>query len=83
MSSNTSNTLIKLLITAYSPLRIASSEFGKLSVTLAPDSETFPIELVLGIPIYARIYRTWEIINLIATKWCAKEGRRRNNRVSV
>lgn len=38
-------------MTAYSPLRIASSEFGKLSVTIALESETFPIELVLGIPI--------------------------------
>lgn len=73
MSSTTSNTRIKLLITAYSPLRIASSEFGKLSVTLAPDSETFPMELVLGIPIYARTYRTWEINNLIATKVVQKK----------
>lgn len=39
-------------MTAYSPLRIASSEFGMLSVTLERESKTFPIELVLGIPIY-------------------------------
>lgn len=38
-------------MTAYSPLRIASSEFGKWSLTLAPESETVPIELVLGIPV--------------------------------
>lgn len=38
-------------MTAYSPLRIASSEFGKWSVTLAPNSETFPMESVLGIPV--------------------------------
>lgn len=71
--SSTSNTRIKLLITAYSPLRIASSEFGKLSATLAPDSETFPMELVLGMPIYVRTDKTCEIMNLIAIKWCAKK----------
>lgn len=41
-------------MTPYSPLRSASSEFGKLSVALAAESETLPIELVLGIPIYAK-----------------------------
>lgn len=66
--SNTSNTRIKLLITAYSPLGIASSEFGKLSVTLALDSETFPIELVIGIPIYIIKNMTWETSNVIATE---------------
>lgn len=38
-------------MTAYSPLRIASSEFGKLSATLEPESKTLPIEFVLGMPI--------------------------------
>jgi hypothetical protein len=38
-------------MTAYSPLRIASSEFVKWSLTLAPNSETFPMESVLGIPV--------------------------------
>lgn len=38
-------------MTAYSPLRIASSEFGKWSATLAPESETLPMELILGIPV--------------------------------
>ena len=47
----TSKTRIKLLMTAYSPLRIASSELGKLSVTLEPESKTLPIEFDLGIPI--------------------------------
>lgn len=50
--SNTSNTRIKLLMTAYSPLRIASSsELVKWSKTLAPASDTLPMELVLGIPV--------------------------------
>lgn len=48
---NTSKTRVKLLMTAYSPLRIASSEFGKLSATLEPESKTLPIEFVLGMPI--------------------------------
>lgn len=39
-------------MTAYSPLRIASSEFGKWSVILVPVSKTLPIESDLGIPIY-------------------------------
>lgn len=37
-------------MTTYSPLRMASSEFGRLSLTLEPQSETFPTEPVLGIP---------------------------------
>lgn len=40
-------------MTAYSPLRSASSEFEIWSVTLAAESEILPIDLVLGIPIYA------------------------------
>ena len=37
-------------MTAYSPLRIASLELGRLSVTLETDSKTLPIEFVLGMP---------------------------------
>lgn len=37
-------------MTAYSPLRIDSSEFGKSDVMLELQSRIFPIELVLGIP---------------------------------
>ena len=47
---NTSRTRIRLLMTAYSPLRIASLELGRLSVTLETDSKTLPIEFVLGMP---------------------------------
>lgn len=38
-------------MTLYSPLRIASSEFGKLSMTLEPESKTLPTELVREIPV--------------------------------
>lgn len=37
-------------MTAYSPLRIDSSEFGKSDVMLELQSRIFPMELVLGIP---------------------------------
>lgn len=47
----TSNTRIKLLITVYSPLRIASSEFANVSFRLEMQSETLPMELLLGIPV--------------------------------
>ena len=59
-------------MTAYSPLRSASSEFGKLSVALtalAAQSETFPIELVLGIPIYARTAQKMRSKDFKATHW--------------
>lgn len=46
----TSKTRIKLRITAYSPLRMASSEFGMLSLTVDTLLKIFPIEPVLGIP---------------------------------
>lgn len=42
-------------MTAYSPLRIDSSEFGNSVEMLELKSETLPIELVLGIPIYKYI----------------------------
>lgn len=52
---STSKTRVKLLITPYSPLRIASSEFGKLSVTLGPDPKILPTELVLGKPVWMKV----------------------------
>lgn len=46
-------------MTPYSPLRSASSEFGKLSVALTAESETLPIELVLGMPTHEKtIYKS-------------------------
>lgn len=38
-------------MTAYSPLRIDSSDFGNSVEMLELKSETFPIELFLGIPV--------------------------------
>lgn len=49
--SGTSRTRIRLRMTAYSPLRIDSSEFGSSDAMLELKSEIFPMERVLGIPI--------------------------------
>lgn len=42
-------------MTAYSPLRIASSELGRWSATLEPELKTLPTEFVLGMPTSCKI----------------------------